>query len=124
MDKTTSVKYTITEKNNTQVKEMEYTDYLKNQNNETMLYYKKIHNEDGCIETFNKLQKKNNETNEVIGNSENKTEWDIKAYKNSQIHGEYKTGYNELQFNLNINNLINNDIDKIFLNNNKFIEDV
>lgn len=125
MDKITSVTYTIKETDNIISKEMEYKDYCKNNGEENMLYYKNTVKDNNLYETFNKLHKKGTVSNEIVGNSENKNDWFLKTFKNSEVQEEQKKGYNDLNLNLNVNILNYIDIDNIFLSNkNKnYIED-
>jgi hypothetical protein len=101
MENRSSFTYTIENKNNKTIKELQYTNYSKTDDEENMLHYKNIMNESDFHETFNKLQKYGKNTREIIGNSHNKSNWNIHHYNNSKIERKYVEDYDVINFNIN-----------------------
>jgi hypothetical protein len=102
MENRTSFTYTIENKNNKTIKELQYSDYSKSTDNEeNMLLYKNVINDDEILESFNKLFKYGNDTREIVGNSRNKSNWKIRQYNNSTFERKYVEDYDRLNFNIN-----------------------
>lgn len=101
MEKRTSFTYSIENHNNNIIKEIQYSDYSKNDKNENMLLYKNVMRNNDILESFNKMCKSDDEIDEVIGNSKNKGSWKIKQFKNSILHKKYREDYGRLNFNIN-----------------------
>jgi hypothetical protein len=108
MENRTSFTYTIENKNNKTIKELEYSNYSKNTDNEeNMLLYKNIMKDDVIMESFNKLCKYGKNTREIVGNSRNKSDWKIRQYQNSIFERKYVEDYDTLNFNINYEALEN-----------------
>ena len=120
MENRTSFTYTIENKNDKTVKEIQFSKYSKDDNDEeNMLLYKNIINDDDITESFNKLYKYGKNTREIVGNSRNKSNWKIHQYKNSIIERKYVEDYDILNFNINYDML-----DKLQnQNQNRYIKD-
>lgn len=112
----TSFTYTIQNVDNVISKEMEFKDYYKNKRNqENMLLYKHVVRDDGLFESFNKMRRTQEELNELIGSSRNKSKWFIHEYKNSQLSRKYDKDYEKIDFS-GINKIAEMDREDIFGN--------
>ena len=126
----TSLTYTIKNVDNIVTKEMEFKGYQKNNSNEeNMLLYKHVLRDGDLFESFNKMYKNPHELNELIGNSKNRTKWNVYEYKNSILSRKYRSKYDSFDFKnmMQINDLDCNFIDPINSNKTKpckLIEDL
>lgn len=108
----TSLTYTIKNVNNNITKELEFKGYQKTQSDEeNMLLYKHVIRDGDIFESFNKMHKTPRELNELIGNSKNRTKWNVHEYKNSILSRKYRSKYDSFDFR-NIMQI--NDIDGDF----------
>jgi hypothetical protein len=106
MENRSSFTYTIENKNNKTIKELQYTNYSKNDDEENMLHYKNIINQDdNILESFNKLHKYGKNTREIVGKSHNKGNWKIHHYNNSMFERKYVENYDIINFNINYETL-------------------
>ena len=101
MEKRASFTYSIENNNNNITKEIQYSDYSKQDNEESMLLYKNVMRNNDIMESFNKICKSDDDVDEIIGNSKNKSDWKIKQFKNNMLHKKYREDYNRLKFNIN-----------------------
>lgn len=77
-------------------KVIEYkTSYTDNDNNTLATSYKNTIENDNMCESFNKLFINNKETNEQIGVSVNKDDWNLKEFHNDDLLKEYKEDYDK-----------------------------
>ena len=72
-------------------------------------YNNKIDN-NGIIETFNKLHKNGDDVYEKIGSSQNKNSWDIKEFLNTILKKQYVDDYQDNNFNQNLLDAIYDNI--------------
>jgi len=102
MDTKKTFSYSIKKSGKDVIKELQYSDYSKNlDNEENLLLYKNVIKNNEIIESFNKLQKNEDQIKELIGNSKNKGQWKIKEYENSLLQKQYKHKYNRVRLNIN-----------------------
>lgn len=109
MKEKTSITYSVqVDDNDVKESKIEYNKYSKiDANNEKLLTYKKIIKDDIVSnnvvknETFNELYKNNNNINEVIGHSLNKTDWNICEYNNNNLDKKYVKEYDNLKLDIN-----------------------
>jgi len=109
MKEKTSITYSVqVDDNDITESKIEYNKYSKiDSNNEKLLTYKKIIKDDLVgnnivkNETFNELYKNNNNINEVIGHSLNKTDWNICEYNNNNLDKKYVKEYDNLKLDIN-----------------------
>tara|TARA_B100000795_G_scaffold270051_1_gene262229 strand:- start:8235 stop:8609 length:375 start_codon:yes stop_codon:yes gene_type:complete len=109
MKEKTSVMYSFTvNDDDTKMNEIEYKKYSKYaDNDEKLLTYKKSTKSDklsGDVinnESFNELHKKENNINEVIGHSYNKTDWNIIESGSNVIEKKYIKEYDNLKLDIN-----------------------
>ena len=102
MDTKKKFSYSIKKSGKDVIKELQYSDYSKNlDNEENLLLYKNVIKNNEIIESFNKLQKNEDQIKELIGNSKNKGQWKIKEYENSLLQKQYKHKYNRVRLNIN-----------------------
>lgn len=115
MKEKTSITYSVqVDDDDVTESKIEYNKYSKiDANNEKLLTYKKIIKDDLVgnnivkNETFNELYKNNNNINEVIGHSLNKTDWNICEYNNNNLDKKYVKEYDNLKLDINYE-LLNN----------------
>lgn len=125
----TSLTYTIKNVNNNITKEMEFKGYQKTDSDqENMLLYKHVIRNGDVFESFNKMHKTPRELNELIGNSKNRTRWDVHEYKNSILSRKYRSKYDSFDFRnmIQINDVDRNFVDQFYSNKTqpcKLIED-
>jgi hypothetical protein len=131
MTNVTSLTYTIKNVDNIVTKEMEFKGYQKNKTDEeNMLLYKHIVRDGDVFESFNKMHKTPHELNEMIGNSKNRTKWNIHEYKNSMLSRKYRSKYDSMDFRsmMQINDIDGDEFVDHFYSNktkqSKFIEDL
>lgn len=109
MKEKTSITYSVqVDDNDVKESKIEYNKYSKiDANNEKLLTYKKIIKDDIVSnnvvknETFNELYKNNNNINEVIGHSLNKTDWNIYEYNNNNLDKKYVKEYDNIKLDIN-----------------------
>jgi hypothetical protein len=109
MKEKTSITYSMqVDDNDVKESKIEYNKYSKiDANNEKLLTYKKIIKDDIVgnnivkNETFNELYKNNNNINEVIGHSLNKTDWNIYEYNNNNLDKKYVKEYDNIKLDIN-----------------------
>lgn len=118
MEKRASFTYSIENNNNNITKEIQYSDYSKQDNEESMLLYKNVMRNNDIMESFNKICKSDDDVDEIIGNSKNKSDWKIKQFKNNMLHKKYREDYNRLKFNINPDM-----IEKMECQNTRYIKD-
>jgi len=75
----------------------------------TTFYNNKIDN-NGSVETFNKLHKKGDIIYEKIGNSHNKDSWNIKEFLNTILKKQYVDNYQNNNFNDNLLDVISENL--------------
>ena len=105
----TSITYSVqVDDNDVKESKIEYNKYSKiDANNEKLLTYKKFIKDDIVgnnivkNETFNELYKNNNNINEVIGHSLNKTDWNIYEYNNNNLDKKYVKEYDNIKLDIN-----------------------
>lgn len=109
MKEKTSITYSVqVDDNDVKESRIEYNKYSKiDANNEKLLTYKKFIKDDIVgnnivkNETFNELYKNNNNINEVIGHSLNKTDWNIYEYNNNNLDKKYVKEYDNIKLDIN-----------------------
>tara|TARA_B000000475_G_C15980435_1_gene440749 strand:- start:720 stop:1094 length:375 start_codon:yes stop_codon:yes gene_type:complete len=109
MKEKTSITYSVqVDDNDVKESKIEYNKYSKiDANNEKLLTYKKFIKDDIVgnnivkNETFNELYKNNNNINEVIGHSLNKTDWNIYEYNNNNLDKKYVKEYDNIKLDIN-----------------------
>ena len=109
MKKSTSITYNIETCEGISTRELEYKDYVKNENGEENLLHYKVKNVNNVTEsdeirelneTFNKISKLDNKIDETVGISSNNNDWKIHEYKNHKLDKEYKHGYDKIKFDI------------------------
>lgn len=109
MKKSTSITYNIETCEGISTRELEYKDYVKNENGEENLLHYKVKNVNNVTEsdeirelneTFNKISKLDNKIDETVGISSNNNDWKIHEYKNHKLDKEYKQGYDTIKFDI------------------------
>ena len=109
MKKSTSITYNIETCEGISTRELEYKDYVKNENGEENLLHYKVKNVNNVTEsdeirelneTFNKISKLDNKIDETVGISSNNNDWKIHEYKNHKLDKEYKQGYDKIKFDI------------------------
>jgi hypothetical protein len=99
MDKYTSITYSLHEKDNETIKKIEYNFTLKDDDNKMInTYYNNSISNDTQNESFTKTLKDSHNIFEQIGISENKEDWKIKEFHNSDYQKEYVDDYNKHSF--------------------------
>lgn len=99
MNTFTSITYTQSSQPNDSIEKLEYMSSIKGNDGKLMStsYVNTIQNNQQQ-ESFNKLLKNNNDLYEQIGNSRNRTDWDIKEFHNNILNKEYKDPYGKHNF--------------------------
>jgi hypothetical protein len=120
MNTFTSITYSFNKKDDVDIfKQIEYKSTTLDTNKSMSTYYNNIVTDKEQKESFNKLLKSNNDTYEQIGNSKNKTDWDIKEYHNNILNKEYRDSYNTHNFTKQLLDnfpYLANDSSKLLLN--------
>jgi adenine-specific DNA methylase len=125
MIKKTTITYDIEEyDDNTISKVIKYKKYNKvTDNEETVFTYKKIMKCNNLgekyinNETFNKLNKNDNESDEIVGYSIDNNNWKIIELKNHVLNKEYEKKYDNIKLDITCDMFVEKHEDIKYINN-------
>tara|TARA_B110001450_G_scaffold255830_2_gene284392 strand:+ start:1581 stop:1961 length:381 start_codon:yes stop_codon:yes gene_type:complete len=103
------------------IHKIEYKHTTFSGDNLWVTYYNNKIDNNGIVETFNKLHKNGDDVYEKIGNSQNKNSWDIKEFLNTIVKKQYVDNYQDNNFNQNLLDAIYDNIKYDYDNDNKIL---
>lgn len=98
MDTFTSFTYSFQKQNDIHTKKIEYISTMQDNDKVMSTSYNNIYKNNQQYESFNKLLKDSHDVYEQIGNSRNKSNWDIKEFHNQTLKKEYCEKYDKHSF--------------------------
>jgi len=101
------------------IHKIEYKHTILSGNKLLSTSYKNKTDNNGSLETFNKLQKEGNNIYEKIGISQNKNSWNIKEFLNTILKKQYVDKYQNNNFNETILDAV---INNVSINNKNLIQ--